>query len=443
MYRILFLFFAFFALQNIKAHDFCVDGNYYTLISTSNRTVAFSGTEKEGVLEIPSQVTIENRQFTVTEIEKMAFYGKKNIVSVVIPSTITTLGNLSLAHGDFESVQLPSELTEIGESAFYNCTNLKSIDIPDNVTVIGHFAFRNCSSLAKIKLPKSLKRIGAAAFVSCASLKGNLIIPSEMYFDTDYHNHGHYVAFPDCSQLDTLIFEDSKKELYVYEGQLWASGEKQSQELAKATNLDYIYIGRPKIYRWGKDVQTRKVEYGDMCNTQYAYFGVGTKNNCYTDFSSKRLEEVVFGKNIKKISSYKSSTNLRSVIVKSMTPPVSEGFSNDTYIKGTLYVPKGCISVYQNADVWKEFWNIEEYNEANSESTSNLSSIENRNISINSKKGIVSITGLDVNEIVSFYSLEGKLLGVKKSKGNSLQYFTDCNVLIVRIGNSSIKVSVF
>ncbi len=505
------------------AYDFKIDGNYYTLLSTSERTVSFSGTDNTGKLQIPSSITIEKRVFTVTKIEGLAFNGVKNVVSVVIPPTITSLSSLSMAFGEFESVQLPSELTEICDQAFFKCSNLKSIEIPDNVTKIGHFAFEECTSLTKIKLPKSLKSIGAGAFVNGAKPKGSLVIPSEMYFNTDYYGNGrNFVAFDDLSKLDSLIFEDSNSSLYASGGKLWEQHDKDSHELAKATNLDYIYIGRFEIYGWGNDVYARKVEYGNKCTTQYNYWH-GNKNNCFTDFSSTKLEEIIFGKNITKISSYASSTNLLKVVVKSTTPPTSDGFSNNTYIKGTLYVPKGCIDIYKNASIWKEFWNIEEYHETDNkqkkcdkpsvvykdgsifftsntpnaqfhynisstdiksgicneevkidavyvinvyataagylqsdnicakiywidgtiEDTSNILHCEKRAITVNSQHGNITITGLNDNERVSFYSIDGKLLDTQKANGNSMQFSTNTKYLILKIGNSSIKTSTY
>lgn len=45
---------------------------------------------------------------------------------------------------------IPSSVTSIGSSAFYNCANLKSIRIPDGVTVIEGNAFYGCTGLEKI-----------------------------------------------------------------------------------------------------------------------------------------------------------------------------------------------------------------------------------------------------------------------------------------------------
>lgn len=44
-------------------------------------------------------------------------------------------------------IREPNSVTEIGDSAFKNCTSLNSIIVPSSVTQIGRSAFQDCSSL--------------------------------------------------------------------------------------------------------------------------------------------------------------------------------------------------------------------------------------------------------------------------------------------------------
>ncbi len=54
---------------------------------------------------------------------------------------------------------------EIGERAFYNCTNLGKIAFPESIKVIGKEAFSECRSLTEIRLSANVERIGKSAFV--------------------------------------------------------------------------------------------------------------------------------------------------------------------------------------------------------------------------------------------------------------------------------------
>ena len=77
--------------------------------------------------------------------------------------------------GEDTEITIPSsynnfEITEIRQSAFYNCTSLTSIEIPDSITSIGNSTFYNCTSLTSIEIPNSVISIGSYAFQYCTKL---------------------------------------------------------------------------------------------------------------------------------------------------------------------------------------------------------------------------------------------------------------------------------
>lgn len=53
---------------------------------------------------------------------------------------------------------------------FYGCSSLTSIEVPSSVTSIGNSAFRECSSLTSIKIPSSVTSIGIQCWYNCKSL---------------------------------------------------------------------------------------------------------------------------------------------------------------------------------------------------------------------------------------------------------------------------------
>lgn len=58
------------------------------------------------------------------------FYDSSDLENVVIPETVTSIGELAFAGNlGIRSITLPSGITSIGESAFFNCENLLSITI--------------------------------------------------------------------------------------------------------------------------------------------------------------------------------------------------------------------------------------------------------------------------------------------------------------------------
>ena len=100
-----------------------IDGIYYVLYETTHTAeVTYGGTEYEGIVVIPSTITIGGVDYTVNSIGNNAFEGCSKLTEVNIPSTVTNFG----------------------EKAFWNCQNLTFVivnwanqddipDLPDNV----------------------------------------------------------------------------------------------------------------------------------------------------------------------------------------------------------------------------------------------------------------------------------------------------------------------
>ena len=74
---------------------------------------------------------------------------------------------LYMRKSSIESISLREGLTEIGELAFSQCTNLREVLIPSTVTSIDDYAFLSCSNLEAVYIPKTVKHIGEAAFTGC------------------------------------------------------------------------------------------------------------------------------------------------------------------------------------------------------------------------------------------------------------------------------------
>ena len=127
----------FMCFTAMSAHDFEVDGIYYNILSSSDKTVevtykgtSFSSAVYSGNIVIPETVTNDNTTYGVTAVGDYAFHRCYNLIDITIPKSVTSLG----------------------QNAFYYCYKLTSITIPNSVKVIGGAAFDECSGLNSVHI---------------------------------------------------------------------------------------------------------------------------------------------------------------------------------------------------------------------------------------------------------------------------------------------------
>jgi len=99
-----------------------------------------------------------------------AAFDGKNITSVTIPSSVTSIGTLAFRDcKGLTSITIPASVTTIGWAAFKDCTGLTSVTIPNSVTSISKEAFSG-TGLTSITIPASVTEIGEDVFLRCHSL---------------------------------------------------------------------------------------------------------------------------------------------------------------------------------------------------------------------------------------------------------------------------------
>ena len=141
---------------------------------------------------------------------------------------------------------LPSDLTKIGDYAFYNCRNMNLTSLPDGVTSIGIKAFYNCWSMVLTSLPGGLTNILKDAFGGCSAL-ALTSIPDGVTSIGEY-------AFGYCTGLSTITFEGTPSSINysIFYGCTnlttinvpWAEGAVGNAPWgAKNATINYNYTG--------------------------------------------------------------------------------------------------------------------------------------------------------------------------------------------------------
>ena len=170
----------------------------------------------EGVFRGCSQLTSVTMGSNVTSIGDYAFFACTGLTGeLVIPDSVETIGNYAFnGCKRFTSVTIGNSVETIGDYAFYNCNKLTSVTIGSNVTSIGECAFYNCTGLTgALVIPDSVETIGRHAFFGCGKL-ASVTIGSNVTSIGDY-------AFRKCTGLTgELVIPDSVETIgnYAFNG---------------------------------------------------------------------------------------------------------------------------------------------------------------------------------------------------------------------------------
>ena len=309
-------------------------------------------------LEIPT---------SVTSIGNNAFYGCSGLTTLNLPSNVTSIGDRAFGGcSNLTSVDLPSSITKMGDFVFFYCEKLSNVNLPSDITTISTGAFGGCSSLQNINLPSGVTTIGDNAFSDCSNLT-NVTLPSALASIGDY-------AFRGCSNLTNVILPSA----FTAIGNVAFSGCSNLANVTLSSNITSIGT--------------------------YAF------QNCINLKNLTISKDVTSIKDIAFNNSY-DDLELESVYVAWENPIEAGSFFNRIKISNcTLYVPQGTKEAYANADVWKDFGNIIEYD------ATGIDKVTNRS---------------DVKEI-SRYSLNGQRV-TSPTKGVNIVIYSDGSIKKVAV----------
>ena len=334
----------------VSAYDFEVDGIYFEVVSLDDLTCAVvCGDNKyEGDIVIPSEVTYNTRTLKVTEVGEKAFYYCSSLTSVSIPYSVTKIGSGAFSGcRSLTTIGIPDSVTEIRGLAFSSCNSLISIDIPDSVEKMYPRAFEDCSSMKSISLSNSIKKIDYGFFSGCESLL-SLTIPAnveqlELYFGTH-----EYQTFYHCKALREVKI--------VY-----------SDKILKGCNLGFtgstiglwpedISFGYSEVRYTLNDITVLSSYY---CEIERLYLDRELGNTLKLPY----LKDLTLGEHITKVQiDPTKAESLESITCYAQEPPICPEFTNAQYLNTVVKVPNVSLEKYQQADGWKNFWNLEGFN---------------------------------------------------------------------------------
>lgn len=140
----------------------------------------------------------------ITRIGSCTFYMKYGLEHIIIPDTVTSIGESAFEQSMLEDIYIPDTVTSIGNCCFRDCYALAAVRLPSDITIIPYEAFDSCVSLAYIEIPENVTSIGQEAFrysgLRAVTIPGNV---KKVWKS----------AFSETGNLEFIEFEDGIEEI--------------------------------------------------------------------------------------------------------------------------------------------------------------------------------------------------------------------------------------
>ncbi len=156
---------------------------------------------------------------SLVKLDNFVFANDTGLKEVVFErgSQLREIGRSCFSESAVTSIELPSNLKVLGESAFSYCYNLTEITIPGSLEVWNAFTFSFCRGLKTVTIEEGVEYIGSYAFAFVApnsttvyfnQVLETVNMPSSLRAVYPY-------AFIACSKLKNISFENVE---YVFNG---------------------------------------------------------------------------------------------------------------------------------------------------------------------------------------------------------------------------------
>ncbi len=326
------------------------------------------------------------------------YFNGEEIKDLTIPNDITSIGNYTFHNCDLISVAIPNSVTSIGSSAFSGCSGLTSVAIGNSVNSIGSSAFYGCRGLTSVTIPNSVTSIGQYAFEECSGLTTVHIADLEAWckitfsgscFSTPYHFYfnGEEIkdlTIPnDITSIGNYTFHNCDLISVAIPNSVTSIG---SSAFSGCSGLTSVVIGNSVNSIGGSAFSgcsgLTSVAIGNSVNSigSSAFSGCSgltsvTIPNSVTSigqsafYDCSGLTSVTIGNSVTSIgqSAFYDCSGLTSILSLNDTPPTCDISYSWQYIfknvdkeNCLVWVPKGCVTAYREANRWGEFKNFKE-----------------------------------------------------------------------------------
>ena len=258
-----------------------------------------------------------------------AFYYCSALAEVVIPNSVTSIGNCAFANCNaLSNIAIPDSVTSIGNYAFSSCCSLSDIIIPDSVENVGNGAFQYCSLLECISIPESVICLNGNPF---CNWNGKLeCLSSSFIYEDD-------VLF-NMKKSEIISFRKQKIESYIIPDSVTSIGDSAFSGCHSLSNIvipdSVTSIGN---YAFSSCCSLSGVIIPDSVTS------IG--NDSFRDCSS--LANIVIPDSVSNIGNYAFTlcTSLSNIVIPDSVTSIGTGAFSDCTSLSKIVIPNGVTSI--------------------------------------------------------------------------------------------------
>ena len=200
--------------RQAPSHTYAAPGDYTIKIHVVSGNFAFYGGSSTYLLLRKDESSAATNRIYATCVQKIrvgsgitnigdyAFYLCTNATAITLPNTITSISQYAFdACYSLKSIIIPSGVAGLGNRAFDSCRSMRLVSIPSTVTSLTTYCFINSYALKSITIPASVTSIGRDAFSGCYGLE-EVVVPSNV---TNINNN----TFSTCYTLRSIKLPNS------------------------------------------------------------------------------------------------------------------------------------------------------------------------------------------------------------------------------------------
>lgn len=305
----------------------------------------------------------------LTRVESSSFDGCSSLEEVVLSEQLTYIGDRAFMGTGITSLHLGGKVSYIGQSAFASCRSLSDLqvspdnpyyltednvlfdkektvlkyyaylkenseyNIPEGVTAIEMNAMNGNPNLKLVRFPKSLLRIGESAFSGCEQLDGIEWNEALQVIESG--------AFSACEKLRTVCLP--------FQIEIIPQGCFMG-----CSSLEYVVLP--------KDLEEIGSEAFCSCQS-LTHLDLPNKLAKIGDaaLSGSAVSELELPASLVSLATGALGYSLKTLKVWYNNPPVVDSYLFPKENEIVLYVPKGTRNTYLQAEVWKGFPTIIEF----------------------------------------------------------------------------------